>query len=88
MTTPTATLLVNARSRRDLVTNPAYDEVLAELRSLADAETSRLAVEGRESDLSRINWQSGVLEGAKRAIEMLSTYRKAAMNGAKTTSVE
>ena len=78
-----ATLHVTPRSRRDLATNPAFDELLLELENLVTSETERLALDAREPDITRINWQSGALEGSKRSLERLLKYRTAAIDGFK-----
>lgn len=64
-----------ARSQRDLVTNPAFDDLLGELTLLVDAETQRLTLDAGQLELSRINYQAGVVEGAKRALNRIKTMR-------------
>ena len=74
VTTPTT-----PRSRRDLVTNAAYEDVLEEVEELIRLETVRLAKESQSSELGKIHFQSGVVEGSKRVMARLKNYRSSAL---------
>jgi hypothetical protein len=74
------TIPVSARARRDLVTNPAFDEALDILEEVIRKETARLTLDAQEDELRKIQFQSGVVEGAKRALLRLVNYRKDAVD--------
>ena len=76
------------RARRDLVTNPAFDALLVELTALAQTETERLTLDAREREVEKINFQAGVVEGARRALGRLKNYRAAVLEDFRSASDE
>jgi hypothetical protein len=69
----------NPRTRRDLVTNPAFNDLLLEIEEVIRAETERLTLDAREDSLAKINFQSGVVEGGKRCLGRLKNFRSGAL---------
>lgn len=67
------------RARRDFVTNPSFDEVLALIADSSRQETETLSLDARGDSLGTINYQAGVVEGVKRAFRRLESYRENAM---------
>jgi hypothetical protein len=66
--------LVNVRARRDLVTNPAYDEMLELIAQTIAGESDRLVADAKQ-DLDTLRFQSGTVHGAKLVHNKLKDYR-------------
>ena len=71
------------RSRRDLVTNSAYDTLMGEMAEMAFTETERLKLDSRGPDQAQTNYQSGIVEGVQRALKRMATFRQAALDDTK-----
>ena len=67
------------RMNRDLVTNPAYDALLAQVEKACNSELARLTNDAQESDIHKVNRQAGILEGSKRIWLLLINYRSSVM---------
>ena len=63
------------RSRRDLVTNPAFEELTEAVNSMVDQEIHKLALDSRGSELHSINYQSGIVDGIKRVLLRMENFR-------------
>jgi|6_EtaG_2_1085325.scaffolds.fasta_scaffold07533_8 hypothetical protein len=70
---------VDTRSRRDLVTNPAFGDLLSEMDQMIQQETATLTNDAKDTDIGRVNYQAGVLEGIRRAQVRLANYREHAL---------
>tara|TARA_R110000765_G_scaffold367889_1_gene457974 strand:+ start:482 stop:748 length:267 start_codon:yes stop_codon:yes gene_type:complete len=68
------------RSRRDLVTNPAFADVHAVLDEMVRLETVILTNDAKGNNLEKVNYQAGVLEGIKRVQTRLGNYREDALS--------
>jgi len=75
MIEPTTVSPIGLRSRRDMVTNPAFGEMTAAIVEMVRKETECLTQHAQESDLARINHQAGIVEGIKRVLARLDNYR-------------
>jgi hypothetical protein len=64
------------RCRRDLVTNPAYEDLQAIVREGVRKEGVRLEDIGGEESIAAINTQAGVVKGMRLAMTLLENYRK------------
>jgi hypothetical protein len=73
------TAWVDVRSRRDLVTNPAFSDVSQAIDEMIRKETVILTGDARGKDLEKVNFQAGVLEGIKRVQARLGNYRENAL---------
>ena len=71
---------VSPRARRDLVTNPAFDDALDSIEELIIRETHSLTLDAQEDELRKIQRRAGIVEGAKRCLERLKNYRKDAIS--------
>ncbi len=71
---------VDVRSRRDLVTNPAFSDVGQALDEMMRKETIVLTGDARGTDTEKINFQAGILEGIKRVQLRLGNYREDALS--------
>lgn len=67
------------RMNRDLVTNPAYDDLIERVTQACNAELARLTNDAQESDIHKVNRQAGILEGSKRIWLLLLNYRSSVM---------
>lgn len=65
-----------ARSRRDLVTNPAFAEVVELIKNQVTKETHSMLITAEGMDMGLINKQAGIVEGVKRVIVLLDTFRE------------
>ena len=70
---------MSARSKRDLVTNSSYETLMVEVGEMIFTETERLKLDSRESDLGKIQFQSGIVEGVERALKRMQSFRAAAL---------
>ena len=75
----TITVPTTPRSKRDLVTNVAYEDLMGEVVEMIRCEMERLAIDSQEGDLGKIQFQSGLVEGGKRALARMKNYRSAAL---------
>ena len=64
-----------AKARRDLVTNPAFDDLLRTVDDMARQESESLQRSAEESDLAKINVQAGVVEGIRRVLLRIENYK-------------
>ena len=64
-----------AKARRDLVTNPAFDDLLRTVDEMARQESESLQRSAEESDLAKINVQAGVVEGIRRVLLRIENYK-------------
>ena len=60
-----------ARYRLDFLTNPAYRELVAAIRTLRDKELASLQAAGRGDAEHRFNHQAGIVDGIERVQMML-----------------
>ena len=64
-----------AKARRDLVTNPAFDALMRTVDEMARQESESLQRSAEESDLAKINVQAGVVEGIRRVLLRIENYK-------------
>ena len=64
-----------AKARRELVTNPAFDDLLRTVDDMARQESESLQRSAEESDLAKINVQAGVVEGIRRVLLRIENYK-------------
>lgn len=72
------------RSRRDLVTNPAYTELKLIVKEIERRESGNAISVAQGGDLHKANVQAGIVEGVQRVLIRLESYEKDALDANKT----
>tara|TARA_R100000808_G_scaffold7676_1_gene22287 strand:+ start:5723 stop:5977 length:255 start_codon:yes stop_codon:yes gene_type:complete len=70
---------VTVRSRKDFVSNIAFEHLLSELIDVHQSELTKLTNDAKEGDIQKVNVQGGVVEGVHRVIKRIENYRLAAL---------
>lgn len=70
----------DVRARRDLVTNPAFSDVNAVIEEMVRLETVKLTNDAKGTELDKVNFQAGMLEGIRRVQMRLGSYREDALS--------
>lgn len=60
--------------KRDLVTNPAYEDLKACFAEALRSNTARLRSVGSEDNIAKINTQAGICQGLELATNLLENY--------------
>ena len=77
---------IGNKARRDLVTNPAWDEMMAVLQEMQRKESAGLHAVARGAELANINTQAGIVEGVSRCLYRLVNFQKEILVDAKSDS--
>jgi len=67
---------IGNKARRDLVTNPAWFEMVAALREVQRKEAMGLHQVATGGELARINTQAGIVQGVERCLLRLDNFQK------------
>ena len=73
------TFPVDIRAKRDLVTNPAWSDVLVVMDEMVRKTTVSLTLDAQGTDISKVNKTAGMLEGMKLVQKMFGNYREEAL---------
>jgi|DEB0MinimDraft_10_1074344.scaffolds.fasta_scaffold288861_1 hypothetical protein len=75
---------ITFRARKDLVTNSAFEELVAEIQEMERIETQRLTFDAKEGDIQKVNVQAGQVEGIRKVLKRIENYRKQAIEDERT----
>lgn len=70
-----------SRAKRDFITNPYFEVMLAELRKVGDKELASMRAAAREGDLGKIQYHTGIVDGVERAVLRMANERESENNG-------
>ena len=73
---------IGNKARRDLVTNPAWFEMLGKLNEVLRREQANLHSVAGGAELAKINTQAGIAQGVERCILRLENLQKEILDDA------
>ena len=78
---------VGNKARRDLVTNPAWFEMLGKLKEVERREIAGLQAVATGAELAGINTQAGIVQGVQRCLLRLDNFQKDILDDASQKQV-